>query len=90
MGLTPLSSLLAAVVVLLIGTVVNRRVAALSKYKLTRLMFEKGRDFAARGSAQGTQVSAGTARAGLSVPLHVAAARALDAIASGKPAAAPK
>ena len=31
-------------------------------------MFEKGRDFAARGSAQGTQVSAATARQGLSVP----------------------
>jgi TRAP transporter TAXI family solute receptor len=56
---------------------------------LTRLVFEKGQDFAARGSAQGTQVSAATARAGLSVPLHVAAARALEAIASGKPAAAP-
>jgi ESS family glutamate:Na+ symporter len=34
MGLTPLSSLLAAVVVLLIGTVVNRRVALLSKYNI--------------------------------------------------------
>jgi ESS family glutamate:Na+ symporter len=34
MNLTPLSSLLAAVVVLLIGTVVNRRVAALSKYNI--------------------------------------------------------
>jgi TRAP transporter TAXI family solute receptor len=55
---------------------------------LTRLVFEKGQDFAARGSAQGTQVSVGTARTGLSVPLHVAAARALDAIASGKPSAA--
>jgi ESS family glutamate:Na+ symporter len=34
MNLTPLSSLLAAVVVLLIGTVVNRRVALLSKYNI--------------------------------------------------------
>ena len=57
---------------------------------LTGLVFGKGRDFAARGSAQGTQVSAGTARAGLPVPLHVAAAKALEAIASAKPAAAPE
>jgi TRAP transporter TAXI family solute receptor len=57
---------------------------------LTRLVFEKGQDFAARGSAQGTQVSAGTARAGLPVPLHVAAAKALDAIAAGKRDGAPK
>ena len=34
MNLDPLSSLLAAVVVLLIGTLVNRRVALLSKYNI--------------------------------------------------------
>ena len=44
---------------------------------LTRFVFLKGRDFAARGSAQGLQVSAATARQGLTVPLHMAAARAL-------------
>ncbi|HEV3007866.1 MAG TPA: TAXI family TRAP transporter solute-binding subunit [Burkholderiales bacterium] len=48
---------------------------------ITRLVFEKGRDFTARGSAQGTQVSAATARQGLPVPLHVAAGKALDAMA---------
>jgi TRAP transporter TAXI family solute receptor len=54
---------------------------------LTRLVFAKGRDFAARGSAQGTQVSAATARQGLSVPLHIGAGKALDALGTG-PAAA--
>ena len=48
---------------------------------ITGFVFAKGRDFTARGSAQGTQVSAATARQGLSVPLHTAAARALDAMA---------
>jgi TRAP transporter TAXI family solute receptor len=48
---------------------------------LTRFVFEKGRDLAARGSAQGAQVSAANARQGLSIPLHVAAAKSLDAIA---------
>jgi len=51
---------------------------------IARFVFEKGRDFAARGSAQGVQVSAATARQGLSVPLHIAAARALDALAAPK------
>jgi len=50
---------------------------------LTRLVFAKGRDFAARGSAQGTQVSPATARQGLSIPLHGAAGKALDAMAAG-------
>jgi TRAP transporter TAXI family solute receptor len=47
---------------------------------VTRFIYEKGRDLAARGSAQGTQVSAATARHGLSIPMHPAAAKALDAI----------
>jgi TRAP transporter TAXI family solute receptor len=55
---------------------------------MTRLVFGKGRDFAARGSAQGTQVSAATARQNLPIPLHPAAGKALEAIASG--AAAPR
>lgn len=50
---------------------------------VTRFVFGRGRDFAARGSAQGTQVSAATARAGLPVPLHTAAARELDALLAG-------
>jgi TRAP-type uncharacterized transport system substrate-binding protein len=47
---------------------------------LTRFVFERGRDFSAHGSAQGAQVSAATARQGLSIPLHIAAARTLDAL----------
>jgi TRAP transporter TAXI family solute receptor len=49
---------------------------------VTRYVFGKGHDFAARGSAQGVQVSAANARAGLSVPLHIAAAKALEAMAA--------
>ena len=45
--------------------------------RLTRLVFERGRDFAARGSAQGTQVSLATARQGLTVPLHAAAEKVI-------------
>jgi TRAP transporter TAXI family solute receptor len=48
---------------------------------ITRFVYEKGRDAAARGSAQGTQVSAATARQGLSVPIHTAAAKAIDGLA---------
>jgi TRAP transporter TAXI family solute receptor len=57
---------------------------------LTRHVFEKGRDFAARGSAQGTQVSAATARQDLPIPLHIAAGKALDAIASRAAPAPPR
>jgi TRAP-type uncharacterized transport system substrate-binding protein len=49
---------------------------------LTRFVFAKGHDFVARGSAQGLQVSPATAQQGLTVPLHVAAAKVLDATAS--------
>jgi len=49
---------------------------------VTRFIYERGRDLTARGSAQGTQVSAATARQGLSVPMHIAAAKALDAMAA--------
>lgn len=51
---------------------------------VTRFIYEKGRDATARGSAQGTQVSPKTARQGLPVPLHTAAAKALDAMAGKK------
>jgi TRAP transporter TAXI family solute receptor len=49
---------------------------------ITRFVYERGRDFTARGSAQGAQVAAGSARQGLSIPQHVGAAKALDAMAS--------
>ena len=54
---------------------------------VTRYVFGQARDFAARGSAQGTQVSAANARIGLPIPLHIAAAKALDGLA--KPIASP-
>jgi TRAP transporter TAXI family solute receptor len=47
---------------------------------VTRYVYGKGRDFAARGSAQGVQVSPANARQGLSVPMHSAAAKALEAL----------
>jgi TRAP transporter TAXI family solute receptor len=50
---------------------------------LTRLVFANGNDLAARGSAQGAQVSAATALQGLPVPQHLAAAKALDAMTAG-------
>jgi TRAP transporter TAXI family solute receptor len=55
---------------------------------LTRFVFEKGRDFAARGSAQGQQVSAATARQGVTVPLHSGAERVLEELAAA--ASAPR
>lgn len=51
---------------------------------LTRLVFAKGRDFAAHGSAQGPQVGLGTARQDLPIPQHAAAAKALDALLSAR------
>jgi TRAP transporter TAXI family solute receptor len=47
---------------------------------LTRFVYEKGRDFTARGSAQGTQVGPATARLGLTVPQNAAAVRTLEAM----------
>jgi TRAP transporter TAXI family solute receptor len=46
----------------------------------TRFIYQGGRDFAARGSAQGAQVSVATARFGLPIPQNIAAAKALDAL----------
>jgi TRAP transporter TAXI family solute receptor len=51
---------------------------------ITRFVYEKGRDLAARGSAQGSQVSAATARQALPVPLHSAAEKALDGMVAKK------
>jgi len=45
---------------------------------ITRYIYQGGRDLLARGTAQGPQVSAANARFGLSIPLHDAAAKALD------------
>lgn len=51
---------------------------------MTRYVFGGKHDFAARGSAQGTQVSAANARQGLSIPQHVAASKALEGLAPVK------
>jgi TRAP transporter TAXI family solute receptor len=48
---------------------------------IVRFVYQGGRDFVARGSAQGVQVTPKNARLGLSVPLHTAAGRALDSMA---------
>jgi TRAP transporter TAXI family solute receptor len=51
---------------------------------IVRFVYQGGRDFVARGSAQGTQVSAKNARLELSVPLHTAAGKTLDAMVAGR------
>ena len=48
---------------------------------ITRLVYARGNDLVARGSAQGAQVSAANARKGLAVPQHVAAVRVLEELA---------
>lgn len=45
---------------------------------LTRRIFQKGHDYTALGSAQGAQISVATSRLGLSVPMHLSAAKTLD------------
>ena len=54
---------------------------------VTRYVYGQARDFAARGSAQGTQVSVANARIGVPIPLHIAATRTLDELS--KPTAPP-
>lgn len=49
--------------------------------QVTRLVYARGADLVARGSAQGAQVSAANARQGIGVPLHPAAIRVLDELA---------
>ncbi len=48
---------------------------------LTRRIFEAGHDYPSLGSAQAAQISLDTATMGLSVPMHAAAARALQGLA---------
>ncbi len=50
---------------------------------LTRLVYRHGRDLVARGSAQGGQINVATAREGLVIPQHLAAAKVLDGLAAG-------
>jgi TRAP transporter TAXI family solute receptor len=49
---------------------------------IVRFVYQRGRDLVARGSAQGTQVTPRNARLGLSVPLHSAAEKVLDTLAT--------
>jgi TRAP transporter TAXI family solute receptor len=49
---------------------------------LTRVIFRKGRDFSALGSAQGAQISVASSRRGISVPMHPAAAQVLESLAA--------
>jgi TRAP transporter TAXI family solute receptor len=46
--------------------------------ELTRFVFARERDFAVRGSAQGVMISPANALHGVSVPLHIAALKALE------------
>lgn len=48
---------------------------------LVNRVFAKGRDYSALGSAQGAQISVRNSRHGLPIPMHPAAAKALDALA---------
>ncbi|WP_237173639.1 TAXI family TRAP transporter solute-binding subunit [Paracandidimonas lactea] len=54
---------------------------------LTQNIFAPGRDYSALGSTQGAQISVSTSRIGMSVPMHAAAARALDGLAGEASAA---
>jgi TRAP transporter TAXI family solute receptor len=73
---------IATAALLLVGAdLAETEVAAVARY-----VYGQTRDFAARGSTQGTQVSPANARLGLRIPLHIAAAKALDELS--KPAAA--
>jgi len=75
----------ATAAVLLAGTdLSDAEVAA-----ITRTVFTAGSDFTSRGSAQGTQVSAANAKLGLTVPVHIAAGRVLDAASGAATPAAP-
>ena len=56
---------------------------------LARFVYDKGSDFAAHGSAQGQQVSAANAQHGLTVPLHIVAARAIGVAPAGAAVASP-
>jgi len=56
---------------------------------LTRSVFAKGRDYSALGSSQGAQISLATSRVGMSVPMHPAAAKALDDMAVSEEEAGP-
>ena len=91
MSFDPLVSLLVAVVVLLIGTAVNRKVAILSKYNIPDpitggLLFAAVASVAWAMTDFRVAVSAANARLGLSIPLHIAAAKGLDGLS--KPAGA--
>lgn len=49
---------------------------------VTRDVYGKGNDLAARGSAQGVQIAPENARQGLSIPQHLAASKVLDGMSA--------
>jgi TRAP transporter TAXI family solute receptor len=67
---------IATAALLLVGT----DLSAIEVGAITRYVYGRGRDFTARGSAQGAQVSPANARQGLSIPMHNAAAKTLEAL----------
>gem|GEM_PF-2575111 len=52
---------------------------------VVRAVYQAGQDLLAAGSTQGSQVSAATARLGLSVPLHDGAEEGIAQLEHGKP-----
>ncbi len=52
---------------------------------VVRAVYQTGQDLLAAGSAQGSQVSAATARLGVSVPLHEGAEEGIAGLEHGKP-----
>jgi len=52
---------------------------------VVRAVYQAGQDLLAAGSAQGSQVSAATARLGLSVPLHDGAEEGIAQLEHAKP-----
>lgn len=73
----PVTTLATAAVLLASTDLTDAEVTA-----FTRLLYAAGQDLLAKGSAQGAQLSAASARVGLAVPQHPAAAAVLDAAAS--------
>jgi len=49
---------------------------------VTREVYGKGNDLAARGSAQGVQIAPENAKQGLPIPQHLSAAKVLDGMAA--------
>lgn len=71
----PVATIATAALLVVGGDMSQSEVASIARF-----VFTGGRDLAARGSAQGTLVSAASARQALPIPLHNGSAQALDAV----------